>query len=66
MTTQTESGLTTERGAVAEADVRPVVSYCPYCGADAIRHIKGAPRCDARRAVFFASFSRRVRLRHKS
>ena len=44
-----------------EREVRPVVVHCPYCGSRDMRHVKGVPRCNSCRAVFFVQFSRYVR-----
>lgn len=38
--------------------VRSAVAYCPFCGSDAVTHVKTVPRCTACRAVFFVDFSR--------
>lgn len=48
-------------GGPVERRVRPTVAYCPYCGSDAVKHVKGVPRCGSCRAVFFVDFSRYTR-----
>jgi hypothetical protein len=37
---------------------RPSIKYCPFCGNDAIKHVKTVPRCTYCRAVFHVAFSR--------
>jgi hypothetical protein len=40
---------------------RPELSFCPYCGAQAIKVQRLVPRCMKCRAVFFVQFSRYLR-----
>lgn len=48
-------------GVAVDRGVRPAVAYCPFCGSDAVKHVKSVPRCTACRAVFFADFGRYTR-----
>lgn len=48
-------------GVAVDRGVRPAVAYCPFCGSDAVKHVRGVPRCGACRAVFLVDFSRYTR-----
>jgi ribosomal protein L37AE/L43A len=39
----------------------PTEMYCPYCGTNSLKHVRGVPRCRSCRAVFFVQFSRYTR-----